>query len=263
MLLSKRWGNSQKSTRNTLGEAMRGLSGLLCVVLIALMPVRASAIDKDKLKRFATKYGCEAAVWMAAKWMEEFVAAVAAVGKQSGCEWVTDKFLGPSPEQKLKIQDEWEKREKLEKLTFGLGGSEGDECRTDLDCGTTLLNCKDLDDCHLLQCEFSKTDPKKGRCAPLHSISIPVISIPADLRRSLQCNDPADPLCVRSSSLAHQNEPMPSFSSSSIPRENGPMPSLADAPGLSDPPSVAPSSPERDEWLRKFGTPLQNGPDKP
>jgi hypothetical protein len=245
---------------------MRRLSGLLCIVLIALSPVRASAIDRQKWERFVMNHGCEAAVTMAAKWIDEAVEIIGLIGKQRGCEWVTDKFLGPSPEQKSKLAE-------LSKKFSTLGvGFVGDECRKDLDCfnGTTLLNCKDLDDCGtILHCEFSKTDPKKGTCARRPHVSFNGLSLP-NFRKSCmtranfvahdrQCGDGYE---CRPAIFGNQQLPVSKDSelvfgecvpSVALPRQDGPDMSS----------SSLPSQNGQNEWMRKFAIPLQNGRDMP
>jgi hypothetical protein len=67
---------------------MHCFSGLLCVVLIVLSPVRALAINWEYWKRLAVNGGCEVAVTMALKWIHEAAEIIGVIGKQPGCEWL-------------------------------------------------------------------------------------------------------------------------------------------------------------------------------
>jgi hypothetical protein len=148
MLLSMGWDACEYIG----GEGMRGLSGLLCAVLIALSPVRASAFDwKDSKRvdwrRFVLQQACGLILGRASKYGEELMVA-AETGKRFGCPLLVDKVLGSAPRDKNASRES--------KLLLGSDLLD-EECHKDLDCpGTKCVVSSVLPD---------PDDPTKGNCA--------------------------------------------------------------------------------------------------
>jgi hypothetical protein len=148
---------------------MRRLSGLLCTVLVALSPVRASAFDVDwkYVGRFVSEHGCEAAIAMiGGRWTDEALAIAREAGKRYGCSWAVDKLFGPAPDKQT-----------CSTFAMQRALTERSECKTDLDCmaltPSALLGVAgtEFEGTERTRCEHSEIcGVPKGYCVPKEKI---------------------------------------------------------------------------------------------
>lgn len=161
----------------------RSVRLFLCVALIAMLPVRASALDIDwkYWERFFAEHGCDVAVMRAGKLLEGLEIA-GFLGKQFGCPWAVKKILGPSPadknDEKLVggsvLGNEAWKKSILEQGNTGVMDLSGHIDLSGMDLSRVLPRqlgetCVSNLDCALgLRCEISENGTENG---------------PSDLRR--------------------------------------------------------------------------------
>jgi hypothetical protein len=147
---------------------MRRFDGLLCAALIALLPVRASAVDVDwkYVGRFVSEHGCKAAIAMiGGRWTDEALAIAREAGKRYGCSWAVDKLFGPAPNKQT-----------CSTFAMQLALSERSECKTDLDCmalTSALLGFTgtEFEGTGRTRCELSEIcGVPKGYCVPKEKI---------------------------------------------------------------------------------------------
>lgn len=133
----------------------------LCVALIAMSPVQASAVGVDwrYWGRFVAKHGCEAAVGaIAGKWKDEGLMIAGEVGKRYGCPLAVEKLFGRAPDKKTCSPIELQ-----EALNESPMSPFASQCKTDMDCmargyllGTGLTRCEHSEICGV----------PKGFCVP-------------------------------------------------------------------------------------------------